>query len=204
MLSSELKNIEKLWPAVSGVLTVPHNKREYINLSNRLDELADEVERRIIVESENIESVLIHIEPSTHKLITAIIPVEEIKGLESKVSGHFGRAPYFVILKIKNKKKEIEDFYLNEFLHKTKHIGLNVVKVVINYGLDMLFTTQIGEISFYMLKNNFIDIYQIPEANLTVKEVIEQYYENQLLRITMPTHSVDEAIVETDMVEDNL
>lgn len=43
MLSSELKNIEKLWPSVAEVLSVPHNKRDYLNLCNTLDELIDEV-----------------------------------------------------------------------------------------------------------------------------------------------------------------
>lgn len=43
MLSSELKNIEKVWPSVAEVLSVPHNQKEYINLCNRLDELVDEV-----------------------------------------------------------------------------------------------------------------------------------------------------------------
>lgn len=43
MLSSELKNIQKVWPSVAEVLSMPHNKKEYINLCNRLDELVDEV-----------------------------------------------------------------------------------------------------------------------------------------------------------------
>jgi len=70
-----------------------------------------------------------------------------------------------------------------------------VVKVIVNYGLDMLFTAQIGEITFYMLKDNFVDIYQIKGANLTVNDVLIQYQQNQLSRITKPTHSVDEALV---------
>mgnify|MGYP001553107124 CR=1 FL=1 len=43
MLSQNLKNIKKLWPSVSTILSVPHNKKEYLNLCNRLDELIDEV-----------------------------------------------------------------------------------------------------------------------------------------------------------------
>ena len=131
-------------------------------------------------------------------MVTAIIPVKDINGLKSKVHQHFGRAPYFVIIKIENNRIEIEDFYLNEFLDKEKHVGLSVVKVIVNYGLDMLFTAQIGEIAFYMLKDNFIDIYQIEDANLTVNDVVMRYQKNQLSRITKPTHSVDEALVEMD------
>ncbi|HPI88212.1 MAG TPA: helix-turn-helix domain-containing protein [Spirochaetota bacterium] len=43
MLSAELKNIEKLWPSVAELLSVPHNKKDYNNLCKRLDELVDEV-----------------------------------------------------------------------------------------------------------------------------------------------------------------
>jgi len=43
MPSTEFKNIEKLWPSVAGVLSVPHNKKDYLNLCNRLDELVDVV-----------------------------------------------------------------------------------------------------------------------------------------------------------------
>ena len=161
-------------------------------------ELADEVEKKIMTTHEHVETVFVHVEPSTGGMVTAIIPVKEINGLKSKVHHHFGRAPYFVIVKIERNKVEIEDFYLNEFLDKTKHVGLNVVKVIVNYGLDMLMINQIGEISFYMLKDNFVDIYQIKNENLTVKDVLALYQENKLLRITKPTHSVEDAIVEND------
>ena len=161
----------------------------------KVHELTDEVERKIISEHKHIESVFVQVEPSTQKIITAIIPVTEIKGLDSKVYGHFGRAPYFVILKIENNKVEIEDFYLNEFLDRKQHIGLNVVKVIIHYNLDMLLANRIGEISFYMLKDNFIDIYHIEDENLTVKDVITLYRQNNLSRITQPTHTVDDAVV---------
>ncbi len=43
MLSSGLKNVEKVWPSVSEMLSVPQNRKEYLNLCERLDELADEV-----------------------------------------------------------------------------------------------------------------------------------------------------------------
>lgn len=158
-------------------------------------ELADEVERKIITEYDHVETVFVHVEPSTQELITAIIPVEDINGLESKVHGHFGRAPYFVILKIEKNNVEIEDFYLNEYLGKEKHVGLSVVKIIVNYGLDMLFTNRIGEISFYTLKDSFVDIYLVKDENVTVGKVINLYKQNQLARITAPTHTVDEAFV---------
>ena len=142
----------------------------------------------------HIESVFIHVEPSKEKLISAIIPVKNINGLDSKVHGHFGRAPYFVILEINGDNIEIEDFYYNEFLGEKKHIGVKVIKAVVRYKLDLLFTSEIGEISFHMLKDNFVDIYRV-EEDLSVREITEKYREGQIKPLTTPTHPVEESQV---------
>ncbi len=160
--------------------------------------IADEIENTIQKKHNSVESVFVHAEPSQKEEIRAIVPVTELKGMDSKIYDHFGRAPYFAILNIQQEKVSIEDFYLNEFLDRKKHIGLHVVKVLVNYDLDMLFTGRIGEISFYLLNENFIDIYQVESDNLTLKQVIDLYQQNKLSRITSPTHSVDESISETE------
>ena len=155
-------------------------------------ELADKVEEYITRNHENVESIFIHIEPVKEKTISAIIPVKDIKGLDSEVHNHFGRAPYFIILRMDDENINIEDFYYNEFLSEKKHIGVKVIKAVIKYKLDMLFTSKIGEISFHMLKDNFVDIYNIEGAK-TVRDVIATYHSGKLKSITEPTHSVEDA-----------
>jgi len=158
----------------------------------RAHELADRAEDQIIKNHKHIESVFIHVEPSTEKAVSVIIPVKDMNGLDSKVHGHFGRAPYYIIARLDNGKAEIEDFYYNEFLGKDKHIGIKVIKAVITYKLDLLFTSKIGEISFYMLKDNFVDIYKVEES-LSVSDVIERYRNKQLKPIIAPTHSLEES-----------
>jgi cation diffusion facilitator family transporter len=160
--------------------------------------IADEIENIIHQQYPTVESVFVHAEPSRKAILRAIFPVTELNGMNSKVYGHFGRAPYFAILNIHENAAEIEDFYLNEFLDRKKHIGLQVVKVLVHYELDMSFTNRIGEISFSLLKENFIDIYQIESDDLTINQVIELYQQNKLSRITAPTHSVDESISESE------
>jgi len=161
----------------------------------RAHELADKAEDLIIKHCEHMESVFIHVEPAKEKTVSATIPVGDINDLSSKVYGHFGRAPYYIILSLCNNDIEIEDFYLNEFIGEKKHIGLKVVRAVIKYKLDLLFTSNIGEISFYMLKNNFVDIYKIEEG-CSIREVMERYRNNQLEQITTPTHPIEDSLVE--------
>jgi len=158
----------------------------------KVHELTDKVEDFIIKNYRHIESVFVHVEPSKEKTVSVIIPVKDINGLDSKVHGHFGRAPYFIILHLSNSHVDIEDFYYNEFLKEKKHIGVKVIKTVIKYKLDLLFTSQIGEISFHMLKDNFVDICKAEEG-ISVKETLEKYRNNQLEQITAPTHPVEES-----------
>lgn len=161
----------------------------------RAHELADKTEDFIKKNYEHIESVFIHVEPLKTKVVTAIIPVKDIKGIDTEAHGHFGRSPYFVILRLNDSNEEIEDFYINEFLDEKKHVGIKVIKAVINYKLDLVFTAQIGEISFYMLKDNFVDIFQIEEG-LSVRNIIEKYRNNQLEQIIKPTHSLEDSEIE--------
>lgn len=158
----------------------------------RSHELADKIENAITGEYRDIETVFIHVEPSRGKVLTALIPVAEINGLESRIHGHFGRAPYFVIIRVAENDFEIVDFYYNEFLAEKIHIGVKIIKALLHSGLNLLFTQGIGELSFYMLKENFIDIYSVDEE-LTVREIIQAYRENRLSRLTTPTHSLEES-----------
>lgn len=158
----------------------------------RAHELADKAEKSIMKSYGSIESVFIHLKPSRQKTVSAIIPVKDINGMESRIHGHFGRAPYYIILKLTDTDTEIEDFYYNEFLHEKKHIGIKVIKAVIKYKLDLLFTSRIGELSFYMLKDNFVDIYKA-EENTSVKDIVEGYRKNKIDKIISPTHPLEES-----------
>ena len=91
---------------------------------------------------------------------------------------------------------EIEDFYYNEFLGETDriHVGVKVIKALIKHNLDLVLTPKIGEISFYMLKDNFIDIYRA-EAGSTVREIIERYHNHEIDPITVP-HPAEESEIE--------
>ncbi len=163
----------------------------------RAHEIADIVENRIARDYSRIESVFVHVEPARHDAVSAIVPVKDINGLDSKVHGHFGRAPYFIILRLDSEGgTEIEDFYYNAFLKDKDsiHVGVKVIKTVIRHDLDLVFTAKIGEISFHMLKDNFIDIYRV-EAGETVRSVAERYHKGEVDPIISP-HPAEESEIE--------
>jgi len=84
----------------------------------------------------------------------------------------------------------------HEFLGGKIHVGIKVIKAIIKYKIDLLFTSKIGEISFYMLKDNFVDIYKVEEDS-SIREIAAHYCNNQLEQITSPTHSVEETHTES-------
>lgn len=166
----------------------------------RAHELADKIEHAITGEYRNIETVFIHVEPSREKVLSALIPVADINGLDSRIHDHFGRAPYFVIIRLAENDMEIVDFYYNEFLAEKLHIGVKIIKALIPSGLDVLFTRGIGELSYYMLKENYVDIFSVDEE-FTVCEIIQAYRQNRLSRLTSPTHFLEESETITNETE---
>ena len=159
-----------------------------------VDRLADIIRNTIYREFDNIEGIFIDVKPAKNEVYRVVIPVKDVNGLDSLVYSHFGKSKYFIIIMIHEGEVEIEDFYLNEFLGKDKHIGLNVIKSVIHYNIDLLLTKEIGEISFHILRDNLIDIYRVPEGDITVKDVAQKFLEGKLEKIDSPTHSSDSTI----------
>jgi len=151
-------------------------------------DLADIAENMLLAEYKNIASVFIHVEPEKEKVKTAVIPVQEKKGLESRLHSDFGRAPYFIIVKFSDDRIDIDSFIHNDFLDRKGHIGLNVAKSIVPHNIHLLFVSNIGEISFHMLKNNYIDVFKV-ETEMTLKEMIASYKENRLHPIIKPNLS---------------
>lgn len=148
-------------------------------------EVADVAENQLLNQYQNIESVFIHVEPQKEIIKTAAIPVQDKNGLDSKLHPFFGRAPYFIIVNLVKGQASIEKYLTNEFLDKEGHIGLNIVKLMISHKINLLFISRIGEISFHMLKNSFVDIFKV-EGEITIKEIIDCYQTDKLESIVEP------------------
>ena len=151
-------------------------------------ELADIAENMLLMEYDNIESVFIHVEPEKEIVETAVIPIQDKNGLESKLHQHFGRAPYFIIVNLGKERIDIDSYIVNDFLDKKGHIGLSVVKSMVDCSIHLLFVSSIGEISFHMLKNHYIDIFKV-DKEMKVKEIISLYKEKKLEPMIKPSLS---------------
>lgn len=63
---------------------------------------------------------------------------------------------------------------------------------LINDGIDVLITKQIGEISFHSLRDHLVEIYMSDEN--TVEEAVKEFVEGKLKHLDKPTRKLGEEL----------
>ncbi len=154
------------------------------------NETSEKVRQEIMAALDTVEEVHVEIMPADRDIYNIVVPVSTVDGLYSLLFQHFGKAPYFAIVRISGTETTIVDFYLNEFTGKSKHVGLEVVKKIVLYNIDVLLTGRIGEISFYVLRDHMVDIYGIPDNISTLGDILDMFRSGKLDKITSPSKSI--------------
>ena len=68
-----------------------------------------------------------------------LMPVKENKGINSKISSHFGKTPYWAIF-----NTETQDFRIEKKVSKYGEGGCVAVDEVINYSPDIIYVLDMG------------------------------------------------------------
>jgi cation diffusion facilitator family transporter len=144
----------------------------------RAHEIADNIEQEIKKKVPQIDSFTIHVEPFKSGFHHLVIPVIGKQELNSRVSAKFARAPYFLFVNLKGKKIKGYYFLKNPYQSRPVRAGLASTKLLVQQKSDTLITQQIGEISFYALRNNLFDIYQTKAK--TAQEAIRRFNKEKL------------------------
>ncbi len=153
---------------------------------SRANSIANSIREEIMKRFPQVESFTITIKPFTPERLKMLIPVDENKGIKSRISKHFGRAGYYLIAELK--KNQLKDIKVikNENAGKKIHAGFNAAKEVLKYKIDAIALNEIGEISFHTLRDNQIEIYKADGK--TAEDVINALKENKLKMLKKPTH----------------
>lgn len=115
------------------------------------------------------------------------IPIVKDDGLESEISGHFGRADYFIIVDLKElgAKKVIREGDIGSLVNETsvirnliEHACGSLVDLLMNNKIDVLIVEGIGGRPFELFKQNGIKIYA--GAFGTIKEVLRDFLNGML------------------------
>ncbi len=174
--------LRKAGPFIFGETKV--GIRKFVDV-RRAHEIADRVEGVIKEKVPQIDSLVVHIEPFKSDLQHLVIPVVEKKGLTSQISDRFGRSPYFLFLNLK--KGEIKGFYFLKNLYRERQVkaGLGAANLIAKQKSDILITSELGEISFHVLRDHLIDLYQV--KGKTAKEVIDYFIAGRLNQLERPS-----------------
>ena len=183
--------LRKSGPFVFGEVNIRVQKN--INVK-KAHEIADELEKKIIDEVEEVDSFNIHIEPHEKKEVKIAIPISQDNGLDSQLMEHFGRTSYFLFVLVDKEKKKVKTFYTksNPFRLKRAKVGLSVANFLLKEKIDLILTKEIGEISFHTLRDNLIEIF-MAKGN-TAKEAINNFLEGRAEAIEKPTKKEEETI----------
>jgi len=114
------------------------------------------------------------------KMVRLVIPTEDGNGLDARLSQHFGRAPYFVVVEIQGDKVASVQAVPNQ----SEHFG--------GYGLppdlilqlrpDAVITFGMGPRAISRFQEAGVAVYRAQSE--TVKEVVEAYLQGKLEELT--------------------
>jgi len=169
-------------PLVFGEMEVEVEGKVTVERTHSLSQLID---AKLKEEFPDIEAVTIHFEPSKKKSIRLGVPVEEDRGLESKVFPHFGRAPMFIILEVSEGDVTPAGTLKNPGFEAQKGKGIKAARALVQNKVDALVAKAVGEGPFYTLQDGLVDIYLAPDE-ATAAEVVADLSADKLERITTP------------------
>jgi predicted Fe-Mo cluster-binding NifX family protein len=169
--------IRRSGPFCFGELTIGVDQRLSVDQAHRLSE---EIEKRVRERLSSIESLLVHVEPQKQTQLRIAIPITEDKGVNSQATPHFGSAPYFLFV-------DVEDGSIQRWMTRSnpgrsleRKRGLTTADLLMRENVNTLLTGSIGAGPFHILRDSFIEIYELPEeiiAHNAVKDFLEARFE---------------------------
>ncbi|MBN1162738.1 cation diffusion facilitator family transporter [Patescibacteria group bacterium] len=168
-------------PSIFGEVRIGIRKSRDAKSIYRITNLIEEKVKKSVSQ---IEYFTVKVEPfeSVYKHIA--VPVERKGDLDVEISKKFARASYFLFVNIKNDSIVGYYFIDNPYKGDTSKVGLSASKLIAKQEVDDLIVSEIGEISFYTLRDNFIDLYKFNGD--TANEAVRNYIKGNLSEITYP------------------
>jgi cation diffusion facilitator family transporter len=148
--------VRRSGPYVFAELHLETKRRLSIAKAN---EISKNLEKSVINEIDDLDSLTIKIEPGKKIIFRAAVPVDKDEGLKSDISQHFAKAPYFLMVDLD--KEEIKNFQLkkNPATEYERKRGLKTVEFLKNEDVDLLlFNGEVKEGPAYALSDELIDI----------------------------------------------
>jgi cation diffusion facilitator family transporter len=148
--------VRRSGPFVFAELHLEAKKRLPIKKAN---EMSESLEERIKNEIKDLDTITIKIEPRKKLFMRIAVPVDKDKGLNSNISKHFGKAPYFLIADVNQERVKNFQLKINPGKTYERKRGLKTVEFLKNEDVDVvLFTGEVREGPTYALSDELINV----------------------------------------------
>lgn len=136
-------------------------------------DISEKVTEAIKEEIPDIDSLSVHIEPRQGPLTEGkiAVPVTDNKGLQSNISSHLGKAPYFVIAAVKKGEIIKFDVIQNPGAKSEEKRGVKAAEALADHQVDIVVTTSTGKGSQYALDAHRIKVKE-PEGT-SLKDILK-------------------------------
>jgi cation diffusion facilitator family transporter len=159
-----------------------------VDSAMRIDEadaVSRTIEERIRDSIEEVDSVMLHVEPATKDAYRIAIPVEDDKGLDSTISQHFGKSPYFILIDVH------KDGSRNWFVVGNRGAGIETKKgieaahLLVRNRADVLVAKEIGEGPYHVLRDSSIQIFDLNKES-SIERVLDAFLRKELSSLAHP------------------
>jgi cation diffusion facilitator family transporter len=170
-------------PFCMGELSIGVDESLPVEQAHRLSE---KVEEKLRNEMPAIESITVHIEPREATSLLLAMPIEEDRGIESKVSLHLGDAPFFLFVKIE--ESEIDKWFSKNNPNRTqkRKKGITLADMLIDEEVNILLAPHISSVVFHVLRDHFIHVYRL-DLQDTARNIVSAFLSDELEMITKVT-----------------
>jgi predicted Fe-Mo cluster-binding NifX family protein len=162
-----------------------------VDRTMRMDEadvISITIEERIRDSIDEVDSVMLHVEPSKKDLYRIAIPVEQDEGLDSRISQHFGKSPYFILIDLHRDGPQSWFVIENRGAGIERKRGIEAAHLLAQHKADVLVAKEVGEGPYHVLRDSSIQIFDLNEES-DIERVLDAFSKKELKSLAHPRES---------------
>jgi len=149
------------------------------------DTISTTIEQRIKNMIEEVDSVTLHVEPSKKDVYRVAIPVEQDRGLDSRISQHFGKSPYFILVDLHEDSARSWFVIENPGAGIERKRGIEATHLLVQHKTDVLVAKEVGEGPYHALRDSSIEIFDLNEKS-DIKQILQAFSRKELRSLAQP------------------
>ena len=159
-----------------------------VDRTMRIDEadvVSSTIEERIRDSIGEVDSVMLHVEASKKDLYRIAIPVEQDEGLDSRISQHFGKSPYFILIDLHKDGPRNWFVIENPGAGIERKRGIEAAHLLAQHKADVLVAKEVGEGPYHVLRDSSIAILALDDES-NIARVLDAFSRKELRSFPHP------------------